>query len=94
MYVPHHHYIVVVKTEYNNFENLIELADTWRRSLTSTYYKVKLIAGSMCNIVTQSKCAETCYICGAKSSDMNRTGISKFIPDYETYKYGLSTLYC
>lgn len=50
--------------------------------------------GSVCNVVTKTNSTATCYICGAKPTDMNKTDLIQFIPDCEKYKYGFPPLHC
>lgn len=52
-----------------------------------------MIDGSICNIVSETNSTQTCYICGAKPTDMNKLTILNRQPSTEHYRFGLSTLH-
>lgn len=91
----------LVTQEYNKFENYfkhnietISMRIGEREFTVDFEFHLTMIDGSVCNIVTETKSTASCYICGAKPSQMNKTDVTHFVPDSEKYKYGLSTLHC
>lgn len=89
----------VVNQEHEKFQEIIANLTTSALSLDEKVINVSfkmvftMIDGSICNVVSGTRSSQTCYICGAKPSDMNKTGIENRTPDISQYKYGLSTLH-
>ena len=54
-----------------------------------------MIDGKTCNIITNQKSSNSCNICGARPTQMNKLDLINTLPrKKEFYKLGLSTLHC
>lgn len=52
-----------------------------------------MIDGAVLNVLTNNKSCSTCFLCGAKPSQMNSAAVFEREIKEEHYKYGLSTLH-
>jgi len=56
--------------------------------------KLTMIDGKVCQALTETPSATTCYICGAQPSEMNKLNIIQNKPkNISNYEFGLSTLH-
>lgn len=69
------------------------------RSMETTEFEVThslqftMVDGKICNAITQTSSAQTCYVCGATPKQMNSFQKGSRAEKPETFRFGLSTLH-
>lgn len=53
---------------------------------------LSMLDGKVCNVLTENKSAQRCYICKATSTEMN-SNMEHRQPDRNIYEFGISSLH-
>lgn len=87
--------------EYNYYTEIINNLHPTHVAVNNISFSVNhdlqctMIDGKTCNIITNQKSSNSCNICGARPTQMNKLDIISTLPrKTEFYKLGLSTLHC
>ncbi|KAK9730004.1 hypothetical protein QE152_g15581 [Popillia japonica] len=90
----------IIKNEEEKMKTCISNLDICNITHQGIEYKVTfnmfmtMLDGSAINTVSGTNATSTCFVCGAKPSEMNSVSIVEKPPHPDTYKYGLSSLHC
>lgn len=89
----------LIRDEYKiiteKFETL-ECAVVERKSMVfEVFFQMHctMIDGAVANVLTNTNSCSRCFICNAKPTEMNNLN-TKYIPNVDAYKFGLSSLHC
>lgn len=81
----------VIRNQIENLQNL-DCFVCSQKVTVKFEFVLTMIDGKMANYLTSHKSTQSCYICGAKPSEMNNVNIVKE-PNSAFYSYGLSSLH-
>jgi len=88
----------LIKEECRLMTSKIELLTPTVIIIKNRSYSIKhnmilcMIDGKVCNVLSETKSTQRCFICKASSTDMNKDKI--FEPDTKMYEFGISPLHC
>lgn len=95
----HKETVDMVRTETENIKNEISNLQPTKTIVGETEINIHhqllltMVDGKICNTLTNTKSAQTCYICGSTPKLMNKEIQNNKI-DINSYSFGMSTLHC